>query len=129
AREQKALTEKERNLQAREVKLEHAEQDIEAQVVKRLFFQKAKFGKEALDKARAEVSLELKDLTADAADKELKLKTAEANELQLRKEKRDLEAGKKILELEVARKVDAEREHIREEALTQAAEEHRLKDA
>jgi hypothetical protein len=129
ANEQKALVAKEQGLQAREAKLAEAEQDIEDRVAKKLSAQKAKLSKDALEKAREEVSLELKDLAQDAAERERKLKTSEANELQLRKEKRDLETAKKNLELDVARKVDANRQRIREEALAQAAEEHRLKDA
>jgi hypothetical protein len=129
ANEQKALVGKEQGLQAREARLTEAEQDIEDRVAKKLSAQKAKLSKDALEKAREEVSLELKDLAQDAAEKERKLKAVEANELQLRKEKRDLETAKKNLELNVARKVDADRQRILEEALTQAAEEHRLKDA
>lgn len=129
AREQKTLVAREKDLQAREAKLTEAEQDIEDRVAKKLSTQKAKLSKDALEKARSEVSLELKDLAADAEEKERKLKEVEANELQLRKEKRDLETAKKNLELEITRKVDAERQRIREEALTQAAEEHHLKDA
>lgn len=129
AREQKTLVAREKDLQAREAKLTEAEQDIEDRVAKKLSTQKAKLSKDALEKARSEVSLELKDLAADAKEKERKLKEVEANELQLRKEKRDLETAKENVELEITRKVDAERQRIREEALTQAAEEHHLKDA
>jgi hypothetical protein len=71
----------------------------------------------------------LKDLAAEAEEKDRKLKAAEANELQLRKEKRHLETAKKNLDLEVARKIDAERERIREEVASESAERHRLKDA
>jgi hypothetical protein len=126
---QKTLVAKEKELHAWEVKLTEAEQDIDDQVAKRLSAQKAKLSKDALENARAEVSLELKDLAADAAEKERNLQALRANELQLRKEKRDLETAKRNQDLEVARKVDAECEHIREEALTEAANEHRLKDA
>lgn len=129
AREQKTLVAREKDLQAWEVKLTDAEQDIEDRVAKKVSIQRAKLSKDALEKARSEVSLELKDLAADAEEKERKLKAVEDNELRLRKEKRDLETAKKNLELEITRKVDAERQHIREEALTQAAEEHHLKDA
>ncbi len=129
AGEQKTLVAREKDLQARESRLAGAEQDIEDRVAKKLSSQKAKLSKDAIEKARSEVSLELKDLAADAEEKGRKLRAAEANELRLRKEKRDLETAKKDLELSVARKVDAERQRIREEALTQAAGEHRLKDA
>lgn len=129
AGEQKVLLSREKELQARETKVQEAEQDIEDEVAKRLATQKAKLSKDALDKARTEVSLELKDLSAAALEKDRKLKTAEANELQLRKDNRDLETAKKNLDLEVARRIDAERESIREEAAGQAADRHRLKDA
>jgi len=129
AGEQKTLVAKEKDLQAREARLAEAEQDIEDRVAKKLSAQKAKLSKDALEKAREEVSLELKDLAEDAAEKERKLKAVEANELQLRKEKRELETARKSLELEVTRKIDAERRNIREDALKDAAEAHRLKDA
>jgi hypothetical protein len=129
AGEQKALVAREKDVQARESRLAEAEQDIDDRVAKKLSAQKAKLSKDAIEKARSEVSLELRDLAADAEEKGRRLRAAEANELRLRKEKRDLETAKKDLELTVARKVDAERQRIREEALTQAAGEHRLKDA
>ncbi|MBS1852057.1 MAG: DUF2130 domain-containing protein [Acidobacteria bacterium] len=129
AGEQKALLSREKEVQARESKVQDAERDIEDRVAKRLAVQKTKLSKEALDKARDEVSLELKDLAANAADKDRKLKAAEANELQLRKDKRELETAKKNLELDVARRIDGECERIREEVASEAAEQHRLKDA
>ncbi len=129
AREQKTLTTREKELQAREAKLQQAEEDIEERVAKRLSAQKAKLSKDALEKARAEVSLEVKHLEEDAAEKERRLQVAQGNELRLRKEKRDLEVAKKNLDLDVARKVDAERQRIREDALKEAAEQHRLKNA
>jgi len=129
AGEQKTLVAKEKDLQAREARLAEAEQDIEDRVAKKLSSQKAKLSKDALEKARSEVSLELKDLAAEAEEKDRNLKAAEANELQLRKEKRHLETAKKNLDLEVARKIDAERERIREEVASESAERHRLKDA
>jgi len=129
AREQRSLTLREKELQAREAKLQEAEEDIENRVAKRLSAQKAKLSKDALEKAREEVSLELKQLQQEGAEKERRLQEARGNELQLRKEKRELETAKRNLELEVARKVDAERQRIREEALKEADEQHRLKDA
>ena len=129
ADEQKALLAREQELQSREAKMAEAEQEIEDRVTKKLASQKAKLSKEALEKAREEVSLEVKSLEEDAAENERKLEAAAANELQLRKEKRDLESAKKTLELDVARKVDAEREGIRQEATELAAEQHRMKDA
>lgn len=129
ADEQKALVARDKELEEREVRLEQAEKDIDDRVAKRLAAQKDRIGKEALEKARVEIALELKDLSASAAEKDRKILEAQKKELQLRKEKRELEAAKESLELEVARRLDAERQQIRDEALTSAAEQHRLKDA
>lgn len=49
--------------------------------------------------------------------------------MELRKQKRELEERSKTLELEVARKIDAERATIQEETAKLLQEEHRLKDA
>ncbi len=48
--------------------------------------------------------------------------------MQLRREKRELEAQKQVLALDVARGVDAERTKICEDAIREAEEEHRLRD-
>jgi hypothetical protein len=129
AGEQKTLVAREKEIQAREGKLQDAEREIDNRVAKQLALQKQRMDKEALDKARAEVAVELKDLSADAAEKGRRIQEAEKKELQLRREKRELEAAKESLELEVARRLDAERQQIRDEALTAADEQHRLKDA
>jgi hypothetical protein len=50
-------------------------------------------------------------------------------ELQMRKERRELEEQKKSLELDVARRIDKERQTIRETVQREADEQHRLKDA
>ena len=61
--------------------------------------EKAKLSKEALNTARAEVSVRLQDLESRASEKEQKLREAEKKELQLLKEKRELESAKQTLEL------------------------------
>jgi hypothetical protein len=129
ADEQKILTAREKELQAREATLAEAEKEIEDRVAKRVSVQKAKLSKDAFDKARAEVSLEVKQLQEDAAENDRKLREVKGNELKLRKEKRDLETARENLELDVTRKIDAERQRIRADALKDAAEQHRLKDA
>ncbi|MGO9124403.1 MAG: DUF2130 domain-containing protein [Terriglobales bacterium] len=128
-KEQKNLISKEKELQGKEAKLLEAEKAIDDRVAKRVAAEKAKLSRDALEKARAEVSLQVEDLQADAAEKDKKLQEAQKKELQLRREKSDLEAAKQRLELDVARKVDAERQRIREDALKEADEQHRLKDA
>ncbi|MGH9511537.1 MAG: DUF2130 domain-containing protein [Terriglobales bacterium] len=129
AGEQRALVAREREIQTKEAELQKAEQGIEDRLAKRLAVEKAKLSTDALRKARSEVSLQMNDLEADAAENDRKLQEAQKKELQLRREKRELETARQSLELDVARRVDAERQSIREEALTQAADQHRLKDA
>jgi len=67
-------------------------------------------------------------LQAQVAEKEQKLLDAQSKELELRKQRRDLEEKYKNIELEMARKLDEERERMREEISKSVAENHRLKD-
>ncbi len=129
AAEQKVLAAREKELQAKASSLAEAERNIDEQVAKKLSIERSALRKDALDKAREELSLQMDDLQADAAEKDHKLQEAQKKEIQLRKETRELEAAKQSLELDVLRHVGAERECIRREAMTQAAEEHHLKDA
>ena len=90
AGEQKNLLSREKELQARESRLKNAEQEIEDRVAKRLATQKAKLSKEALDKARGEVSLEVEGLQLEVAEKDRRLQEVQNKELGFRKEKREL---------------------------------------
>ena len=78
---------------------------------------------------RARVELELRDARAEAEEKARKVAELEQAELGLRREKRALEEQKETLELDVARRLDAERAAIRDAAIAQAEEQHRLRDA
>jgi hypothetical protein len=127
--EQKALAAREKDLQAAEARVAEARLNIDEQVAKKLSTEKSALRQDALDKARAEVSLEVDYLQADAAEKDRKLQEAQKKELQLRKETRELQVAKEAFDLDFARQVDAERESIRQAAMTQAAQEHHLKDA
>ncbi len=83
---------------------------------------------EARKKAEEKISLELKDLQEHLKEKEQKLQELQRTELELRKERRELEERQKGLELELARKLDEEREKIRQETLKTVSEEYHLKD-
>jgi hypothetical protein len=87
----------------------------------------AKAGEDAQKQAVEKVSLELTDLRQQVEEKAKAVKEFQEKELQLRKEKRALEEEKQNLELEVQRKLDAERENIRKTAEQRASEEHLLK--
>ncbi|MFO8101731.1 MAG: DUF2130 domain-containing protein [Dehalococcoidia bacterium] len=91
--------------------------------------EKNKLLAEAEKKAGEKLGVELSDLKNQLDEKNKKIDEAQKMELELRKQQRELEESKKALELEVARKLDAEREKIKQEALAQAAEENRFKFA
>jgi hypothetical protein len=114
AQKAKALTEKEKAL--------------EDGFLRKMKEEKIKLTEEAKRQAEQVVSVELKDLKAQVTEKDQRLKEAQQAELDLRKQRRELEEKHKTLELEMARKLDDEREKIKKETLNLFAEEHRLKD-
>jgi hypothetical protein len=83
---------------------------------------------ESNQKAKESVALELKDLNEQLKEKENKLQESQKAELEFRKQRRELEEKQKSIELEMARKLDEEREKIREETVKSVSEQQRLKD-
>ena len=71
----------------------------------------------------------ISDLKARADSQKTQLDAARAQELELRKQRRELEESKAALELDVARRLDAERQQIVAQAKVSAAEEQRLRFA
>jgi hypothetical protein len=126
---QQALATKEQELAARELKLDENERTLDTRVEARLGTEREKLGEIVLQKARSELALQLQDLQKSVSVKDLELKKLRENELQLLQAKRQLQSDKEALELEVARKVDQERAHIRAAALKEADDGHRLKSA
>lgn len=121
--------EKRKNLLDKEAqKLEDSRKTLEKELEERLKAEKAKLMAEAKKEAMAAIEVDLKDLKEQIAEKEKKLEEAHKAELAIRKKMRELEDQKKSIDLEVARKIDAEREKIRQQALEAFSEEHRLKD-
>lgn len=98
--------------------------ELESEAAKR----EAEIKKNAEAKAKKEVALELKDLQDRNSSMEKRLNEAKKAELDLRKQRKELEDKQKDLELEIVRKLDEERQIIKEQAEKKAAEDHRLKD-
>lgn len=119
---------KERELAQKEEDLVTKEKRIAEEVSQRVSLEKNKLEEEWKQKAKEAVALELKDLRAQLKEKGEKLEESEKAELELRKQRRELEERQKSLQLEVSRKLDEERDQIREEAIRTFTEEHRLKD-
>jgi hypothetical protein len=84
---------------------------------------------EAARSALHEHEFVIKRLRLEIDEKATALKQAQANELDLLKQKRELEEAKETLELRVQRTLDQERGKITAQARAQAVEESRLKIA
>ena len=122
ARREQALTEK-------TAEIERAKETIDAQVAERMKAERQRVAKEEAKKASEALATEMTDLRQQLDDKASKLDEAQKNELELRKQRRDLEERQKQMQLEIERKLDTERKAIRESAQKELAEEHRLKEA
>jgi hypothetical protein len=114
--------------QLAEVLNEEAKQEAKKEYDAELFENKKKWELEAKEKAKAEVSLELKDLQEQAADNKNKIEQYQKKELALLKQNRDLEEREKNVALEVARQVAAESRFIEDKTAKRVTEEYRLKE-
>jgi len=108
----------EEDLKARENELENKAKKERKQV-------EEKIKKEV----RESVDLKVSDLKEQLEEKTKGLKDAQKQELELRKKQRELEEKEEKLELELSRKIDAERRKILEKASKEFEEKHRLKEA
>src|SRR6188472_522130 len=81
----------------------------------------------AREKASASVNLEIQDLKNQLAEAAKDRDTAQRAELDARKRARELDERARTLDLEAARKIDAERKRIEEESLRRADEQYQLK--
>ncbi len=83
---------------------------------------------QARKRAIEQVDTELRDLREEKARKDSLLDESRKKEIDLLRRNRQIEEEKRALELETARKLDAEREKIRQATLEAFSEEHRLRD-
>ncbi len=123
------IRKKEAELQARAKKLGQEKAEIDEQINSRLKEQMAKIQAQALEKAGEKFGIELNDLKNQVTEKNRLIAESQKMELELRKQQRELEEKARAQELEIARKLDAEREKIKQETMAQFSEQHRLKDA
>ena len=116
-------------LRKREERIEQSKKAIELEVQSRLTTERARVDKEAEVKARETVALELKEKNSELSAAKAKLQEAQHAELDLRKRARELEDQKREMDLVVARKLDEERQAIRDQAKKEANDERALKEA
>ena len=115
-------------VKAREDKLskqrEMLDQEVETKLKERL-----KQAEEAAStRVKGEYAEQMKEMQSVLEQRERDIKTFRDRELELRKEKRQLQEDKENAALEIARKLDEERAKVREEVEKKTSEQHRLKD-
>lgn len=123
------LSETMTQLAAREASVKQLEADVVSRVEAAVAAEKQSLSAAAKEKAKQEYDLQLRDQASELDEIRGQLKQSQDNELSLRQSERKLKERTESLELEVARRVDAEREEVRQKARAEADESHRLKEA
>ena len=113
-----------RVLAARERELNAKAAILEQTISERLAAERINISKELEAKLRSAFSTEIADLKRQSDERSERLAQAQAIELELRSEKRNLEEREKARDLEMARKLDEERVRLQQEISTLLEEEH-----
>ena len=111
--QQKALTEREKEIVAKE-------RSIDKAVEEKVKIERARLEKDAQKKAQENVAVELEDLKRQATEKDGKLAVLQKAELEFRAQKRQLEDKEKALDLEFQKKLDTETKKIKAAAIKEA---------
>ncbi len=122
-----AIAAREEKLNTARMELEQRQQALQAEVSRQLAAERQALLAEAGRQAEARLGTQIRDLESQVTEQRGKLKTAQDAELALRKRQREVEESAANLQLEVARKLDAERAKIADTARQQAVEAERLK--
>lgn len=128
AQKEQAVRQREHALKEKEDALRRAAGQVDQQVQERLAHERAQLLAEATQKAQESLAVEFRDLQTQLREKHEQPQQAQETELSLRKRERELEDGKRSLELDVAKRIDEEKRKIEEETANRLIEERRLKD-
>ena len=115
------------SLEQTKKQLEDQQKSFEETVKLKLESEKQKLWQLAQQKAKENIDVELKDYQEQLKETATKLETAQKNELEMRKQARELEEQKKNLDLELQRRLDSERQKLVEDTKKKEAEEYRMK--
>jgi len=129
AMQRNAVEQRAQELTDLQAMLEAKNEDLEQQINVRLRQERDKLVADARQKATEELAVQLTDRDEQLRELHANLLVSQKNELEIRKRERELITKSEQLELDVARQMDLERCKIRDEALKQADEQHRLKAA
>ncbi len=122
------LRKRERQLQEKEESLARISEQREKELKEQLLMERRLIEEKVRKEAEESQRLEITDLKTQLEEKTRHLEKAEQQELELRKRQRELEEKEKAFELEMNRKLDTERQQIREKAVYEIEGSHRLKD-
>jgi hypothetical protein len=122
-----ALQKREAQLAADCQALEARAQSVDAAVAQKLEAERARLQTAAVKQAEEKLAGDLKALQSQVAEQKTRLQQAQAAELDLLRQKRELEEAKERQQLELARRLDEERQKIADAARQQGAEAERLK--
>lgn len=124
-----ALATREKKLGNEQAALSLRQKDFASELARQLDVERRKLTDAGARQAEDKLGTQLKDLQAQLGEQQSKLKQAQEAELSLRRQQRELENAKAALELDVARRLDSERQKIADIARQQGAEGERLKVA
>jgi hypothetical protein len=102
---------------------------VEHAIEDRLGHERSRLLEAAQTQARDLVAGDVRDLQQQLHDASELLRAANELEIQLRRERRELEDRERQLQVDAERRLDEERARIREEAVRNADESHRLKES
>ncbi|MBI4719174.1 MAG: DUF2130 domain-containing protein [Planctomycetes bacterium] len=102
---------------------------VEEEVAARLKVEREAIARQESEKAAARLTVDLTDLREQLAEKEKRLGESRQAELELRKQRRELEERQQQWDLQIARQLDEERGKIRDAAQLEMTEQFRLKEA
>jgi hypothetical protein len=122
-----AVRKRERQIEQIQSQLDQEKRQLEQNLQKRLEDGRAELVRQTREKAREELGVELKDRETALAELRAKVEQANQKELAFLKDKRELEEKVRNVELEVTRRTQEELKKVREQALKEMDEQHRLK--
>jgi len=117
-----AISEREAKIASERKAIEERSRAVADEISRGLDVERAKLRDAALREAAEQSALAMKDLQAQLESQQKRLAEAQGAELELRIKQRELAEAKDAMELNMARKLDEERQRISEEARVKAAE-------
>lgn len=105
---------------------DEAGRNVELSVERKVQALREQIMQEAAAKANADSEAAIKAMNAELEAKDAKLREAQTAELEARRLKAEAEEAKREVELRVTRQMDAERAKVREAAVKERDDEHRL---